>query len=165
MDDAIEKKYKNAFYRNRPEHKKDDDFSIRHPKMPLSQRAKIFSPFSALKGFEEAIDSKLEQYIEKIELSEETQAHVNQVLVELGELTEKRHQARTNHIIATVVYFVPCTDEYHEAYGLGGKYEEITGMVWKVDPVFRKAITIDDVEIDFSNIFDIRIVRESQEEN
>ena len=31
---------------------------IRHPAMPMSERAKIFSPFAALKGYEEAIDEQ-----------------------------------------------------------------------------------------------------------
>ena len=32
-----------------PVHQPNDDFSIRHPAMPLSGRAKIFLPFEALK--------------------------------------------------------------------------------------------------------------------
>ena len=41
----------------RPVHQ-GDAFSIRHPRMPRSQRAKIFKPFAALSGFEEAIADK-----------------------------------------------------------------------------------------------------------
>ena len=57
MDNAAEKKYRGALDRDRPRHEPYDDFSIRHPRMPLGQRAKIFSPFAALAGFEEAIDA------------------------------------------------------------------------------------------------------------
>lgn len=32
--------------------------SIKHPPMPMADRAKIFSPFAALKGHEEAIHEK-----------------------------------------------------------------------------------------------------------
>ena len=39
----------------------------------MSQRAKIFSPFAALKGFEEAIDEKVQRYVEKRELNDEEQ--------------------------------------------------------------------------------------------
>ena len=31
-------------------------------RMPMDERAKIFLPFSALRGYEEAIDRKLEEY-------------------------------------------------------------------------------------------------------
>lgn len=31
---------------------------IRHPRMDMGERAKIFSPFAALKGYEEAIEAK-----------------------------------------------------------------------------------------------------------
>lgn len=31
---------------------------IKHPPMPIADRAKIFSPFAALKGYEEAIHQK-----------------------------------------------------------------------------------------------------------
>lgn len=38
-----------AVYRQgRPRHGPYDEFSLKHPKMPLAQRAKIFSPFDAL---------------------------------------------------------------------------------------------------------------------
>ncbi|MCR5282843.1 MAG: hypothetical protein K6E18_05685 [Lachnospiraceae bacterium] len=44
-------KYKDVLDRGKPVHEKDDSFSIKHPPMELSKRAKIFSPFDALKGF------------------------------------------------------------------------------------------------------------------
>lgn len=31
---------------------------VKHPPMPIADRAKIFSPFAALKGYEEAIHQK-----------------------------------------------------------------------------------------------------------
>lgn len=40
--------------KERPQHD-GDAFSRRHPKMPLSKRAKIFLPFDALNGFSTAI--------------------------------------------------------------------------------------------------------------
>jgi hypothetical protein len=50
-------KYKDTFEATRPAHERFDDFSLKHPSMSLSKRAKIFSPFDALKGFKDAIDS------------------------------------------------------------------------------------------------------------
>ena len=40
---------------SRPVHS-GDSFSHRHPPMSLADRAKIFSPFAALKGYDDAID-------------------------------------------------------------------------------------------------------------
>lgn len=36
--------------------------NVRHPRMPIADRAKIFSPFAALKGYEDEIEKKDEIY-------------------------------------------------------------------------------------------------------
>ena len=51
-------RYRAVYEKGKPVHGKLDLFSIKHPPMELSRRAKIFSPFDALKGFSEAIASK-----------------------------------------------------------------------------------------------------------
>lgn len=48
-------KYAKAYKKGRPVHSAGDSFSIKHPPMPLSKRAKIFSSFDALKGFGEEL--------------------------------------------------------------------------------------------------------------
>ena len=48
-------KYNDIIDKERPVHD-GDEFEARHPKMPCEARAKIFAPFAALKGYEEAID-------------------------------------------------------------------------------------------------------------
>ncbi|SHI49205.1 hypothetical protein [Pseudobutyrivibrio xylanivorans] len=53
----INDRYKKVYERGKPKHSPFDDFSIKHPAMDLSRRAKIFSPFDALKGFNEEIAS------------------------------------------------------------------------------------------------------------
>ena len=50
-------KYKTTFEAARPVHERFDEFSLKHPSMSLSKRAKIFSPFDALKGFKDAIEA------------------------------------------------------------------------------------------------------------
>ena len=50
-------KYIKVFEKGRPMHQQYDNFSMKHPMMELSRRAKIFSPFDALKGFKEAIEA------------------------------------------------------------------------------------------------------------
>ena len=47
--------YNDIIDKQRPVHV-GDDFEARHPKMSRENRAKIFAPFAALKGYEEAID-------------------------------------------------------------------------------------------------------------
>lgn len=49
-------KYTKVLEAGKPVHIKYDDFYLKHPPMDLGRRAKIFSPFDALKGFREAID-------------------------------------------------------------------------------------------------------------
>ncbi|WP_033154923.1 hypothetical protein [Pseudobutyrivibrio ruminis] len=53
----ITDRYKKVYEIGKPKHSPFDDFSIKHPAMDLSRRAKIFSPFDALKGFNEEIAS------------------------------------------------------------------------------------------------------------
>ncbi len=153
----MESKYRCAFYRDRPMHGVYDDFSIRHPKMRMNQRAKIFSPFSALKGFEEAIDEKLARYVSKRELTDEEQAQLDRTLAFLCEKTRNLRLARANRIRATAVYYLPCQDENHEAYGLRGSYKTVSGVVWKVDPIMRRSLIIADQEIEFTDLAELRI--------
>lgn len=44
-------KYIEVIKAGKPTHQKYDSFYLKHPPMKLSKRAKIFSPFDALKGF------------------------------------------------------------------------------------------------------------------
>ena len=160
MDSFFQQQYRIALVLGRPKHEYADDFSLRHPPMQLAQRAKIFSPFSALRGFEESIDAKRRLYVEKRELNEEEQDALDAVLRYLHERTENLRMARKTQLRARVTYYVPCMDENHEAYGLRGSYESFTGVVWKVDAVLRHTLLIGDREIDFSDIADISIEEE-----
>ena len=48
-------RYKDVYEKGKPVHDKNDSFSAKHPPMELSKRAKIFSPFDALKGFSDEL--------------------------------------------------------------------------------------------------------------
>ena len=50
-------KYADVYRIGRPRHGRYDAFSLKHPPMPASSWAKIFSPFAALRGFSELIAS------------------------------------------------------------------------------------------------------------
>ena len=158
MEQTAKAKYRDALGRPRPQHGIDDAFSLRHPKMPLSQRAKLFSPFAALRGFEEAIESKLERYVSRVELNEEDQSRLNRTLAELAGRVKNSRQARLEPVRVRVTFYVPCADENHEAYGLYGKYETLCGRVWRIDPVVRKALQVGETVIEFADILELGIV-------
>ena len=50
-------RYQETARRGKPRHPIDDAFWQRHPKMKTEKRAKIFSPFDALKGLREEMES------------------------------------------------------------------------------------------------------------
>ena len=55
MDMPEDFPYREVLQKGRPRHGRLDPFRIRHPQMDTGRRAKIFAPFDALKGFDEAI--------------------------------------------------------------------------------------------------------------
>ena len=142
-------RYRDVFARGKPQHDRLDLFRVRHPSMEPGRRAKIFSPFDALKGFSEAIASKGVQYSGRIELGEDDRRlHI------LKGLTFNSRMARENRVQVTVTFYVPCEDENHEAYGLYGRYQTLTGICWNVDELYR-TILIDRTRIEFDDILRI----------
>ena len=118
-------RYREVALRGRPQHEGWDAFSIKHPPMPASRRAKIFSPFDALKGFSEAISSKEVQYVYRIELDADAEAELSRKLEILHNLTWNGRMARANRVIASVKYFVPCQDVNNFAFANAGLYETV----------------------------------------
>ncbi|MBR1675431.1 MAG: hypothetical protein IJ703_10820 [Eubacterium sp.] len=53
-------KYRDIINLERPVHN-NDAFAAAHPKMDLMERAKIFAPFSALRGLNQTLSAKLEK--------------------------------------------------------------------------------------------------------
>ena len=58
-------RYSEVYLKGRPRHDEYDSFNIRHPAMDITRRAKIFNPFNALKGFDEALGAAEVQAEEK----------------------------------------------------------------------------------------------------
>ncbi|MBO4887469.1 MAG: hypothetical protein J5589_04050 [Firmicutes bacterium] len=50
-------RYREVAMKGKPKHDRFDSFSIRHPQMDVGKRAKIFAPFDALKGFDDAVSA------------------------------------------------------------------------------------------------------------
>ena len=151
-------RYKDVLARGKPTHKKSDTFSIKHPSMDLEKRAKIFSPFDALKGFNEAIASKDILYEDRRVLSDEDIRHLNHAIHAIGilyNLTKTRQLAMENHVAVSVTYFAPCKDSDNEAFMVRGRYQTLSGILQKVDPFHAKNIIIDGIEVRLSDILSI----------
>ena len=154
-------KYEDTLRRGRPIHEKWDDFWMRHPPMPASRWAKIFAPFDALAGFDDAIKSKEELYVPRIELDEDEKKKLNRTISELHNLTWNSRMARANHVVVSVAFFVPCADRNNNAFYLGeGKYETITGVVLSAEEnVLLLRTTSGKRSISFDDIREIRMHR------
>lgn len=99
------------------------------------ERAKIFMPFAALKGFEEALREKEKIVVKKRELNEE----------EMEKLNKKMAQIQKGQMIK-LVYFD--RNEYIEKQGLVSQIDKILGY-----------ITIVNEKIKFEDIFDLEILK------
>ncbi|MBQ5310506.1 MAG: hypothetical protein ILP19_00475 [Oscillospiraceae bacterium] len=147
-------RYKDIYIKGRPQHRKYDDFCIKHPMMDTGRRAKIFAPFDALAGFYELVLSKEIHYVEKAVPDEQRTHCLDRRTAMLGELVRNTADARDRHITVSVTYFTPCTDILNDAYGERGRYITVSGTVQKVDTVFRQLV-IGDLPIDFDDIYTI----------
>lgn len=99
--------------------------------MPLSERAKQFMPFAALKGLPDALREKEHITVPKVELSEEMAEELNRKM----QLVEKGK-------IVTVIYF-------HK-----DEYIKITGMVSRIDETSRLLVIVN-TKILLDDILDI----------
>ena len=127
-------RYKEVFARGHPRHDPLDSFRLKHPAMDGGRRAKIFAPFDALAGFDEAVAAKEVLYEFRRELSEEEKEELNRRLVILRRLTRDSRAARENRVTVRVTFFVPCADRNHFAFGCRGRRVTVSGIVWKVGP-------------------------------
>ena len=101
---------------------------IKHPRMSIEDRAKIFAPFAALKGYEEAIAAKQKIVVPRIELSEESKEYLDLQLRKIESLL-----MNGQHPIITLVYFQNAKDLAEDS----GEYIQFTGMVAKFDQSSR----------------------------
>ena len=113
--------------------------SARHPRMPISDRAAIFSPFAALSGHSAALAETARLTDQKIELDEDTKAELDRkqaVLLEhIGEQPE-----------VTVTWFQ--SDERKD----GGAYVTVTGRLKKIDEVGRTLTLLDGTSIPLEDV-------------
>lgn len=98
-----------------------------------AERAKLFMPFAALKGFDEALREKEKIVEEKKELLEDAANILNETF-----------QTLKPNMLVTISY-----------YNIN-KYETITNTIKKIDKT-KQLILIEDKQISFQNISKIEI--------
>ena len=109
------------------------------PRMPRQNRAKLFAPYQALKGFSETVHAKDTVYVRRLELSEYAQERIDRKL---------RQLRRWDTV--TVTWFQPKPGE-----GDLGQYMTATGTVERLDPVFR-LLFLGEQKIPLDDITDLR---------
>ena len=113
--------------------------SAKHPRMPISERAAIFSPFAALTGHGDAIRETARLTEQKMELDEDTKAELDRrqaiLLEHIAELPE-----------VTVTWFQP--DERKD----GGTYITTTGRLKKIDQVEQAMVLLDGSKIPLDDV-------------
>lgn len=117
--------------------------SKKRPQMPLSQRASIFAPFSALTGYEDKIKEEQRIVKRKIELTSEEQELLNQKLVLIWNCYRDRE--------VMITYFVKDSKKQ------GGIYLSIVTKIRRLDPVLQYFILPDKSKIKLSDIIDIQL--------
>lgn len=130
------------------EHKYDDiinlphHVSVRHPQMPLLNRAAQFSPFAALTGYDTAIKETARITEEWIELDESRKEMLDERLqIIRGRIAER--------LEITFTYFKP--DEKKS----GGAYLTVTGRVRKIDEYRHQIILEDGTALNMDKLFSI----------
>lgn len=116
----------------------------RHPKMSIENRAKLFTPFSALRGFDiEILTQEQDRLLmPQISLASDREEEIYRVLNGL-------HQGDW----ATVTYFVPIK---HIAQQLLGEYTVVSGEVKRVDDV-EQLLVLEGYPIPFGNIYALTV--------
>ena len=124
--------------------------STRHPRMPIQDRAAIFSPFAALSGYGAAIAETARRTDRRIELGEDTKAELDRKqAILLEHITEQPE--------ITVTWFQP--DETKD----GGTYAAITGRLKKIDGLARILWMTNGCAIPLENIIDLQMKRAPDE--
>ena len=117
--------------------------SAKHPRMPISDRAAIFSPFAALTGHGNAIRETARLTDQRIELDEDTRAELDLKQQILADKIDERPEV-------SVVWFRP--DEKKD----GGKYVTTTGQLKKVDDIERTLRVADGTTIPLDDVLELR---------
>ena len=117
--------------------------SARHPRMPISDRAAIFSPFAALTGHAAAIQETARLTDQRMELDEDTKAMLDLKQQILADRIAERPEI-------SVVWFRP------DARKEGGQYVTTVGQLKKVDDIARILQLADGTTIPLDEVLELR---------
>ena len=117
--------------------------STKHPWMPMSDRAAIFSPFAALTGHAAAIQETARLTDQRMELDEDTKAMLDLKLQILADRIAERPEI-------SVVWFRP------DARKEGGQYVTTVGQLKKVDDIARILQLADGTTIPLDEVLELR---------
>ena len=109
----------------------------KHPRMTLQNRAKIFSPFSPLRGYDEQLAAEKQRVTKRI-LTEEEMSALSDRLIQV-----------TKGMTITVRYFKE--DTAHPEIPAVGNYITLTGKADRIDPVFR-TLQVGNTVVPFENL-------------
>ena len=113
--------------------------SKRHPRMPVRDRAAIFSPFAALSGHGAAIAETARLTERRMELDEDSRAELDRKQAVLLEHMDEQPEI-------TVTWFQP--DEKKD----GGAYLTATGRLKKLRELERLLVLADGAEIPLEDV-------------
>ena len=113
--------------------------SKRHPRMPVHDRAAIFSPFAALSGHGAAIAETARLTERRMELDEDSRAELDRKQAVLLEHMDEQPEI-------TVTWFQP--DEKKD----GGAYLTATGRLKKLRELERLLVLADGTEIPLEDV-------------
>ena len=118
--------------------------SANRPHMSVYDRAAQFSPFAALKGYDDEIDEAARFTEEKIELDGARAEELNEKLLLLTEQVSARPKIQ-------LTYFRP------DGKKSGGEYITKEDCLCKVDVYNRKLLMESGLAVAFDDIFDIQL--------
>lgn len=116
--------------------------SAKHPRMPIGDRAAIFSPFAALTGHSAAIAETARLTEQKIQLDEDRRSELDEKQRMLEEVIARQPEV-------TVTWFRP--DDKKD----GGSYVTTTGNLKRTDGVERVMVMRDGTRIPLDDIIEL----------
>lgn len=119
---------------NLPRHR-----SLKHPHMPLADRAAQFSPFAALTGHGDAVKETARLTETKMELNEEAKANLNARLLFLSENIKEWPEV-------SITFFIPDNRKS------GGAYNTRTGAIKRIDEYEQTVVMEDETVIQIDDI-------------
>lgn len=130
------------------EHKYDDIINLEHhvskvhKQMSLENRSAQFAPFSALTGYGDEVKEAERTTEERIEIDEELRG----ILDEKLQLIQRKIKEQPK---IEITYFIPDNKKQ------GGKYQNVTGNIKRIDNYNKYIILTNDIRISIDEIIDI----------